>query len=783
MNTSVPFRSTFRARRPIRRLAVASTVLLLLSTTLHAQETGHISGRVVTSDGEPVADAVVTVADTRERTQVDGDGRFLLDAVPAGTHLLEVSSVRHAGAVERVVVTADETTEVEILVVSRIHSEQIVVTASPDRRGELDLASPVNVLDGEELAAKLEPSLGETLSQEAGVSSSYFAPGASRPIIRGQSGDRVKMMENGLDTLDVSSTSPDHAVAVDPLSAERIEVVRGPATLLYGSNAIGGVVNVLDQRIPEYRATESFSGTVDLRGGSVADERSGAVNLNGGGGRWAWHLDYLARETDDYEIPGRASLPDEEHPGDEHEEEIVSGILPNSDIDSASGGIGGSYFFGDKGFLGVSVRGFDTNYGVPGGEHAEHDEGGEHEEEEHEEEGDEHGEEGIRIDMQQRRYDLKGALTRPFGAFKGAKLQLGVVDYEHDELEAPGVVGTSFFNDAWEGRAELVQKTRGAHSGSFGVQFRRRDLEAIGEEAFIPPSETDNLGLFTFQELGRGALRYQLGVRYETQDTTVGDPLLPDRDFDGLSGSLGIVWQPTEGYSLGASLARSVKMPNGEELYSEGLHFATSSFELGDATLDEESSVGLDLSLRRTRGRLTGAFNLFYNSFSDYVFQRFTGDEVEGFPVLQWAQTDADFWGAELEVSIALAERAHSSWDLDLLWDMVRAEFDDGEDLPRIPPQRYGIGVHYRGDRLRGGAGVRFVDDQDRVAVNETPTDGYTLVNADVSYRFFFDSYYLDLILRGTNLTDEEARSHTSFVKDDVPLPGRNVSLAARLGF
>jgi iron complex outermembrane receptor protein len=539
--------------------------------------------------------------------------------------------------------------------------------------------------------------------------------------------------------------------------------------LLYGSNAIGGVVNMLDQRIPDYRPTEPLSGTLDVRGGSVADERAAALDINGGGGPWAWHVDASTRATGDYEVPGRASLAEDEEEEQEHEEEIVSGILPNSDIDSSSGAGGVTRFFGDKGFFGVSVRGFDTNYGVPGGEHEE-------------EEG-EHGEEGIRIDMQQLRYDLRGAITEPFGTFQGAKFQLGVVDYEHAELEAPGVVGTEFFNDAWEGRVELIQKARGTHTGSFGLQVRSQDLEAIGGEAFIAPTQSENVGIFTFQEVDRGSVRYQVGLRYETQDTTVRERELPDRDFDGLSGSVGIVWQAADSYSLGVSVARSVKMPTGEELYSSGLHFATSSFELGDPTLDEESALGLDVSLRKTEGRLTGAFNLFYNDFSDYIFQAFTGGEVEGFPVLLWSQDDAGFWGAELDLTIALAERAHSSWDLDLLWDMVDAELDSGEHLPRIPPQRYGVGFHYRGDRLRGGAGVRFVDDQDRVADDETPTDGYTMINADVSYRFFFESTYLDVIVKATNLGNEEARSHTSFVKDDVPLPGRNLSLIARFGF
>jgi iron complex outermembrane receptor protein len=765
--------STSRASNQVARILLLLVAVLFSVLPLSAQQLGTISGRVITADDEPVTDAVLTLAGSTAQFRVDEEGRFEIDAVTPGPQLIRISSNRHNDGVERVEVVAGETVEIEITLTSRVHSEEIVVTATGGPSLDLDIVTPVSVLEGQDLALRLEPTLGDTLNNEVGITQTYFAPGASRPIIRGLGGDRVKMMQNGLDTLDASSASPDHAVSADPMSAERIEVVRGPMTLLYGSNAIGGAVNQLDRRIPELKSTSKFFGSVNLRGGSVANERAGSVDLNGGGERFAWHLDYATLETDDYDIAGFARVEDHEQgdEGDEHEEEENPfGTLPNSDISTDSGGVGGTYFFGDSGFLGVSVAGLDSNYGVPGGEHGEHDE-------------DQHGEEGLRIDMQRVRYDLRGAVTQPFSAFRGATFRFGYVDYEHDELEAPGVVGTSFFNDSWEARAELLQKSRGSHTGSIGLQARSSDLEAIGEEAFIPPAKSDNLGIFTFQEFGSNALRYQFGLRYEAQDTTVRDPELPDRDFDGISASVGLVWSASESYSLGASLARSVKFPTGEELYSEGLHLATSAFELGDPTLQEESALGGELSFRKVDGRLTGAINLFYNAFSDYIYQAFTGEEVEGFPVLRWSQADADFWGGEVDLSIALFEQPHASWDLDLFGDLVLAELDDGENLPRIPPMRFGGGIHYRSDRLRGGAELWRVTEQDRVAENETPTAAYTMVNANVSYRFFFSRYFLDLMLRGTNLTDEEARMHTSFVKDSVPLPGRNISLMAKFGF
>ena len=753
------------------------SALLLCAPPLPAQRVGTVSGRVITQDGEPVTDAVLTLIGSTAQSRVDDEGRFEITGVAPGPQLISVSSVRHASGVKQVEVIAGEAIEVEITLESTMHAEEIVVTATGDPALDLDIVTPVNILEGQALALRLEPTLGETLSKEVGITQTYFAAGASRPVIRGLSGDRVKMMENGLDTLDASSTSPDHAVSADPMSAERIEVVRGPVTLLYGSNAIGGAVNQIDRRIPEHKPTSKFFGSLNLRGGTVADERAGSVDLNGGGDRFAWHLDYATLETDDYDIPGFARIVEDDHDGEEEEheeEENPFGTLPNSDVSTDSGAAGGTYFFGDSGFLGVSVAGFDSNYGVPGGHH---------EDEHGEEGGGEHDEEGLRIDLQRVRYDLRGAVTRQFSAFRGATFRFGYVDYEHDELEAPGVVGTSFFNDSWEARAELLQKNRDSHTGSIGFQARSRDLEAVGEEAYLPPTQSENLGIFTFQEFGGGAIRYQFGLRYETQEMNVQDPELPDRDFDGLSASAGLVWTASESYSLGASLARSVKFPSGEELYSEGIHFATSAFEIGDPNLEEESALGAELSFRKSDGRLTGAINLFYNSFSDYIFQAFTGEQIDGFPVLLWSQADADFWGGEVDLTIALFEQPHASWDLDLFGDLVRAEFADGGNLPRIPPMRIGGGIHYRSDRLRGGGEVWRVAEQNDTAITETPTAAYTMVNADFSYRIFFSRYFLDLMLRGTNLTDEEARMHTSFVKDSVPLPGRNISLIAKFGF
>ncbi|HUP23194.1 MAG TPA: TonB-dependent receptor, partial [Thermoanaerobaculia bacterium] len=720
------------------------------------------------------------------RVAVSPAGEFRFDDLPAGEHVVVVDSPSAGRAVRTVVVPAGEVASIELTLSRARHTEEIVVTGTAEARSALDLASATNVLRGEELQLRLQASLGETLESEPGITSSFFGPGASRPIVRGQSGDRIRVLEGGIGVGDASAISPDHAVTSDPSLAEQIEVLRGPATLLYGSSAIGGAVNIVDNRIPRYRPTERIGGILDLRGGTVDDQRSGAVGLEGGQGRFAWSLGALLRETDDYEVPGFARLEGDEHEEEEHheedgeeEEEEPFGFVPNTDSKTQSLRAGGTYFFGNAGFLGVSVTGFDTEYGIPIGGHG-HEEGhGDEGEEEHEEE--EHGEE-IRIDMQQRRFDLRGERTKPFGAFRGFKVRLGVTDYEHVELE-DGEVGTTFFNELAEARFELVQKQRGRSNGSIGLQLYERNLNAIGAEAFLPETDTSRWAVFTFQELRAGSLRWQLGARFEAQENDPRVAKLSAVDHDGLSGSLGLVWDVSESWSFAASAARAVKMPAPEELFSDGAHVATQSFEIGDPTLGEESALGLDVSLRRTKGKLTGELTLFRNDFEDYIYPAFTGEEEDGFPVVLYTQEDADFVGAELKARVELLERNGHHLHLRMFGDTVEAELASGGNLPRIPSARLGAGFDYHGKRLNAMVEVRHVFDQDDVAVNETPTDGYTMVNASVGYRFVFGSQLLDVLLRGRNLTDEEARSHTSYLKEVAPLPGRDVSLSMRLWF
>ncbi|MDY7094975.1 MAG: TonB-dependent receptor [Acidobacteriota bacterium] len=798
-----------------RIFSLLAALLLVLPGLLAAApppppevQLGAIEGRVLDEDGEPIPGIEVQLLDLRRTTLTGSDGIFRFDDVLPGDHLLEASSRESGSGVQRIEVAPGETASAELRLEISHFRDTVVVSASGDARSRLELAQATTILSGDELGQRLEPSLGETLAKEPGISSTSFGIAASRPVIRGLGGDRVSMLENGLGTGDVSSTSPDHAVSIEPLSAERIEVLRGPATLLYGSNAIGGAVNVISGRIPLYRNDQAIGGFVEMRGASAADERTGSVSLDGGSDDWAWHVDFQRRDTEDYEIPGFAESAalraeeehgDDDHEEDEHgEEEEAFGFVPNSDLTSTSGSVGFSHFFGDTAVIGFSVSGLDNEYGLPGGHgHGEEDDHGDddHGDDDHGDDDhgdDDHGEEEeegpVRLDLKSRRADFHAQITRPMGPFSGLKARAGVTDYEHVELEGDEI-GTLFTNDSWEARVELVQKERGNLKGSLGVQLKARDLEAIGEEAFLPPSDTESQAIFTFQELTRGEMRYQFGLRYENQDVGVDVPGLPDRSFDGLSSSLGLVWQPSgqennEGWALAASLGRSVKLPNSEELYSDGLHVATQSFELGDANLEEEVSLGLEVGLRKQSGRLTGELSVFVNRFDDFIFRRFTGEEEEGFPVVQYSQADAEFRGAELDLRYGLWESGTHHLDLELFGDYVRAERrDENRPLPSIPPLSFGTGLHYHSGPLTASVEVRRHEEQDRVSENETPTDGYTLLNASFGHRFLFGNQVVDVLLRGHNLTDEDARNHVSVLKDTVPLPGRDFSLALRFWF
>jgi iron complex outermembrane receptor protein len=650
-----------------------------------------------------------------------------------------------------------------------VQLDKFIVTSSPHPKTPEDQIHPVSTLSGQILTKKVQSTLGETLSGEPGLSSTYFGPGASRPIIRGMGGSRIRVLTNGLGTIDASTTSPDHAVSIEPALTDRIEIVRGPISLLYGSSAIGGVVNAINEEIPTTPSEKPISGHLETRFDTAANEKTALVDLKGGNQTITWHLNALKRKTDDLEIPGHAEL---EHEEDEegHTEEI-SGILENSSIatEQLSGGI--SYFW-DAGFIGFSYSGFDSLYGIPGHEHH-------HEEEEDEE----HEDESVRIDLQQRRLNLRSEITEPFGIFSGAKINFNQSDYEHIELEGDEI-GTRFLNKGYEGRAEILHEKVGLFQGSFGVQVEKSDFEAIGAEAFVPPSDTQKMGVYIYEEAEMDSLTFQFGTRYEHQSIDLTDGSRAKKSFDGINYSSGIVWSPTKGYATSLSIARTQRLPNAQELFSNGPHLATNAFEIGDSSLEKETSTGIDLSFRKSEGFVTGEFNLFLNRIDNYVFEEATGGEMDELNVYQYVAREAEFYGAELKTIFHLYHKEDAYFDLTTQADLVRAtDRTTNTFLPRIPPISYRIAFDYGKDGLSMGTNLEHSTRQTNTGAQESTTDSYTLLNAYISYQFSASNMDWTLFLKGTNLTNAEARSHTSFLKNVAPLPGRNFTTGIRYSF
>lgn len=635
--------------------------------------------------------------------------------------------------------------------------EEIVVTATPLRDSPWELAQSAVVLRGAELRRIQSSNIGETLAAQPGISASYFGAGSSRPIIRGLGGQRVRVTQDAIDALDVSTVSVDHAVSVDPLVADQVEVLRGPTTLLYGSGAVGGVVNTVTNRIPNYVPDSKLEGAFELRGDSVSDERSAVVRLDGGADGFAWHVDGVRRATSDYEIPGFAEVDPE--PGT-----MPGGTLFNSDYETTTGAIGGSYV-ADWGYVGISFSGFETEYGVPTEEEEEGEEPGG---------GEDEGEEAIRIDLEQRRVDLAGAYER-------FRFRLAFNDYEHRELEG-AETGTVFENDAWEGRVEYLHSPWGQWQGALGVQFGNREFSAIGAEAFVPPVDAASLGVFLVEKREFDKVELSVGARVEREEK---DPSgdLPDVDDTAVSLGAGGVWAFSDAYRLGLNLANAERLPTPEELFSDGPHLATGTFEIGDPELVEETSRHADLFVRKVAGNVTFGLTVFHTRFDDFIFLRETGGVEDGLPVFEWSQRDAEFTGAELEATLPLMRGGEAELDLQLNADYVEGEFDGGGNVPRLPPLRRGARLEYRSSNLVAGLEGRRYSAQTDVAAFETPTAGYTMYNFDVSVTVPGDGLDLNVFLRGTNLLDEDARRHTSFVKDRTPLPGRNLILGIRGAF
>ena len=653
-----------------------------------------------------------------------------------------------------------------------------IVVSAPVRRDLGSALSGTTVLSGNTLVRELRPTIGETLARQPGVSATSFGPNASRPVLRGFQGDRVRILTDGIGSFDVSNTSVDHAVVINPLTAERIEVLRGPSALLFGSSAVGGVVNVIDKRIP--RAVPDDIVHVDAIGtlGSAASERAGQAAADVAvTPQLVLHVDGSYLGTGDLSTGGHIlSAPLRRQASASAETDIqalagLDGKLPNSSARTWDVA-GGAAVVTDRGNLGFSVSHYDSLYGVPVRYALEP--GGEAEQ--------------VRLHLEQTREDLRAEVKLGGGFVETLRLRAGHADYRHQEIEESGEVGTTFYNDSYEARLELAQARRGGWSGAFGGQMMIRNFDVVGEEAFLPKNQTQQYGLFTLQQVDLGDIRAEGGARYEHSILDADafaqtGAAAARRSFDAVSGSLGASYRLTDGWRIGVNGSRTERAPTAEELFADGPHAGTQAYEVGDPDLALEKSWGLEATLHGRGPGYTLDASLYRSWFDGYIYAQQSGALADGLPVFRNLQGKARYWGAEVQGSLELARLGGWTFVGDGLADYVHATVADVGPAPRIPPLRLMGGIEAQGDRIQGRVEVEHSFRQDRVADNETRTPGFTLVNASLQVQPIAGNRATTLILSANNIFDAVARRHASFLKDYAPLAGRDLRASVRLSF
>lgn len=655
----------------------------------------------------------------------------------------------------------------------RIELETSLISASALPRKNHEMTHSSEVLEGDTLIQRRAATLGETLDGVPGMHAASFGAGASRPVIRGLDGGRVKVLSDGVDVMDASTVSQDHAVGVEPFLAERIEVLKGPATLLYGGGAIGGVVNVVDKKVPTHVPEKGYEGELEMRANSVANEGAGVFGLTAGTGHFAVRVEGVKRQADEYEIPGAAGKQ----------------VGSYNDTDSYS--LGGS-FVGARGYLGLAYGRQQNRYGLlahahvdcdPHGNHwhcgehgHDHDHDHGHEEEEH---GHEHGGTVPYISMQQDRWDLRGELTDPLPGFELARLRVGYSDYRHAEIEA-GEKMAVFASEAHDARLELTHQPLWGWHGVLGAQSSERDFARLTPEHPMPQTLTRNHALFLLEEYTAGAWRYELGARHEWQ-TIDAEAGYVGTDHVGRSFSAGAVWTFAPAYSLGFSLSRAQRLPTAEELYAYGPHAASRTIERGNLALREETSHNAEVTLRKFAGPTTFTLSAFRNQVDDFIYAADLGRHPGGgYREVEYRQEEAILTGIEGEVRHQFTD----SFAATLFGDRVRGELKDGGALPRIPAGRLGVRLEQSfGASVEGQLEFYRMQRQDDIADFETETAGYNRLGASLGYHGTLSQADYQLYLKADNLLDAKAREHSSLIKDEVLLAGRNLTLGARLTF
>jgi iron complex outermembrane receptor protein len=678
--------------------------------------------------------------------------------------------------------------------------EEVVVESEPLERTIGSLARPVTVLKDAELRQQMAPTIGSALSQQPGINNQSFGPGVGQPVIRGLSGPRVRIMENGIGNNDVSNISPDHANSIEPSQAERIEVLRGPSTLLYGSGAIGGVVNVIDNRVPDKKADKPIGGAFNQIYNSALDETSSSLKLEGGESQFAYHLDGFYRNSGNEIIGGDAidvNAARAYDPALAEEPYLVNtnGYVPNTNA-RAKGGTVGASWVDDIGYAGAAINTLENNYGIPpiGVPDAP----------------------SIRINLQQTKYDFRGGIDKPFAFVEKLKAKFGYTDYQHTEFEG-GDVGTIWRSDTYEGRLELNHEPLGPFKGQWGFQSVNGTTSATGDEATLPVTDIANYGVFAVETLETDPLIYDFGFRIEPQSVSpAASSGYAARSFLPISGSVSGLWKIDPANNLSLAFTESQRGPQAQELYVNGVHHATRSYEIGNPDLNMETSFNLELGYTFKKDWVNAQFNLFNNWINDYIYAQYTGevygheehgheeeqDHEDGhdhdheeehgghehgeLPILQIEQANAIFKGFEANVMFPVMENSYGLVDLTLFGDYTRGQLINAGNgnVPFMPPLRFGAQLDYAKNKWSTFFRVTRGEAQDYAAENETDTPGWVLMNVGVQYeaKTYADSKLL-FYLKGNNLLDQNIRNSTSYLKNFAPEPGRGVQLGFQISY
>ena len=714
------------------RLCAAAAFVFVGGGLAAAQSAGTVSGHVVNGNTQkPVKGAVVLIEELKRETTTDGEGRYGIDNVATGVYHVTVVAPGFTPQRTEITITSSPLT-VDVALPPEVHYSE-VVSVSPDARDPFASYQPTAALAGQELTKALEGTLGATLDAQPGVAQRSFGPGPARHVIRGLDGDRIAVLENGSRMGDLSSQSGDHGVNVNPAAASRIEVVRGPATLLYGANAIGGLVNVISNDIPRAPVTGA-TGAVTLDVGSAASEGGGAADVTVGNGRFALHAGGSGRRSGDVKTP--------------------AGTIDNTQSRSGFANVGASWT-ASKGYFGASYGYDDTKYGIPVIEAG-----------------------NVQLTPRRHSFDVRAEAHDLGGAISSVRATAAVRRYKHDELEGDEV-GTQFTNNTAETELLVGHRQIGRLKGTIGGWGLTRSFEASGAEALSPPVDQTGAAAFIFEELIWPHATIQFGGRVDHAGFTPGGGL-PSRDFTNMSGSLGLLLRPRESVTFALSLARAARNPALEELYFNGPHGGNFAFEVGNPELGSEHGVGFDASIRWRHARASGEVTYFRNRIGDYIFRNPTGEEEEELPVINFVAADSLLQGIESHLDLRLSRYLMLEAGL----DYVRGELvDTGDPLPRMPPLRARGGLQFQRNAFQAGFDVVSAAKQDRIFGAETPTDGYSTLKLFSAYSFQSGRATSTITARLDNAANELYRNHLSLIKDVVPEIGRNFRLLYSVRF